>query len=210
MVSTMLVATGGCAARAPRQRTFVGIPRHTNRTLCRPLPRAVSAVVARAHQRVFPVGAEADSEVAGSRRALLLGGAMAMAAAVLPAGGSRAAEDGLPKGYAKLAPKLVDALLDSIQLEEDGANEFEVRRKADAAKPLVREFVGRWKEDRQLEGDRSQKEIKEGLRVLGEFYMNNGQRVALPRAVVDDVRGHLLAARAALPEPEEKKGLLGF
>lgn len=50
----------------------------------------------------------------------------------------------------------------------------------------------------------------EGLRVLGEFYMNNGQRVALPRAVVDDVRGHLLAARAALPEPEEKKGLLGF
>lgn len=63
-------------------------------------------------------------------------------------------------GYAKLAPKLVDALLDSIQLEEDGANEFEVRRKADAAKPLVREFVGRWKEDRQLEGDRSQKEIK--------------------------------------------------
>jgi hypothetical protein len=29
-------------------------------------------------------------------------------------------------GYAKLAPKLVDSLLDSIQLEEEGANEFEV------------------------------------------------------------------------------------
>mmetsp|Transcript_9059 Transcript_9059/g.16337 ORF Transcript_9059/g.16337 Transcript_9059/m.16337 type:complete len:209 (-) Transcript_9059:161-787(-) len=143
---------------------------------------------------------------ATDRRALLLGAGLA----VLVPGRSQAEEGGLPKGYAKLAPKLVDSLLDSIQLEEEGANEFEVRRKADEAKPLVREFVAKWKEDSRLSGERSQKEIKEGLRLLGEFYMKNGQRVALPRAVVDEVRGHLLAAKAALPEAEEKKGFLGF
>jgi hypothetical protein len=40
-----------------------------------------------------------------------------------------------------------------------------VRRKADEAKPLVREFVAKWKEDSRLSGERSQKEIKGRARI---------------------------------------------
>jgi hypothetical protein len=35
----------------------------------------------------------------------------------------------------------------------------QVRRKADEAKPLVKEFVAKWKTDPRLEGDESQEEI---------------------------------------------------
>ena len=49
----------------------------------------------------------------------------------------------------------------------------------------------------------------ESIRILADFYLRNGQRTALPRATVDSVRGHLMTAKEALPEPE-KKNFLGF
>mmetsp|Transcript_34947 Transcript_34947/g.99085 ORF Transcript_34947/g.99085 Transcript_34947/m.99085 type:complete len:109 (+) Transcript_34947:446-772(+) len=82
-------------------------------------------------------------------------------------------------------------------------------RSADAAKPLVREFMSRWKDDSRLAGDKSHDEIQESIRILADFYLKHGQRTALPRAVVDSVRGHLLAAKEVLPEPEPKS-FLGF
>lgn len=49
----------------------------------------------------------------------------------------------------------------------------------------------------------------EAIRELADFYMKNGQRAAVPRNVVASIRGHLLAAKSVLPEPE-KKNFLGF
>ncbi|XP_075263724.1 uncharacterized protein LOC142355423 [Convolutriloba macropyga] len=115
----------------------------------------------------------------------------------------------LPKDYLKLAPKLVDAVLESLDVQDAGAGEFEVRKVADNAKPLVREFMSRWKDDRRVVGETSHDEITESIRILADFYLRNGQRTALPRATVDSVRGHLMTAKEALPEPE-KKNFLGF
>jgi len=126
-----------------------------------------------------------------------------------PATLAEGTEAALPKDYAKLAPKLVDAVLESLDVQDGGAGEFEVRRSADAAKPLVREFMSRWKDDSRLAGDKSHDEIQESIRILADFYLKHGQRTALPRAVVDSVRGHLLAAKEVLPEPEPKS-FLGF
>ena len=50
----------------------------------------------------------------------------------------------------------------------------------------------------------------EAMRELADHYMKKGQRSPVPRNVVDSVRKHLLTAREALPEVEEKGGFLGM
>lgn len=123
----------------------------------------------------------------------------------LPAG-QQAVE--LPKAYSRTMHKLVDALRASIEAEADGAKEAEVRRKADPAKELVREFVGKWQDNPAVAGDPSHDEMRGVLSELGRFYQSAGPRSRLSAEVKGRVLQRLAAVEAALPEQE--KSLLGF
>ncbi|KAK9825441.1 hypothetical protein WJX81_008200 [Elliptochloris bilobata] len=105
----------------------------------------------------------------------------------------------LPKGYPEFALKLVGALRDAVELDLEGADEREVRRKADPAKALVKEWVSRWRDERTVTSEASYKQISAALQQLGEFYMRKGQRARLPRADGDQLLRRLGAAELALP-----------
>ncbi|KAF8055488.1 tmcC [Scenedesmus sp. PABB004] len=157
-----------------------------------------------------------------SRRALL-GGAAALGAAlaarraaagvqedlerVLPAAPTAPAAP-LPKAYQRTMRRLVTALRTSIEAEAGGAKEFEVRRKADGAKDLVKEFVGKWQDNGDVAFDASHDEMKGALSELGRFYQRAGPRSRLDEATKSSVLAHLAAVEAALPA--EEKSLLGL
>mmetsp|Transcript_32378 Transcript_32378/g.76871 ORF Transcript_32378/g.76871 Transcript_32378/m.76871 type:complete len:209 (+) Transcript_32378:103-729(+) len=144
------------------------------------------------------------------RQLLCFTGSLLLSPLLMPVPALCTTDDPRPAGYLKNASQLVDKLLESLQMEEDGAGEYEVRRKGDEVKPLVREFVSRWKDDKRLEGDVARSEIQEAIKELADFYMKNGQRKGIPRDIIASVRQHLIVAQETLPEQESRLGFLGL
>ncbi|GMH43124.1 hypothetical protein BSKO_11046 [Bryopsis sp. KO-2023] len=156
-------------------------------------PRVASRIVCRAQNY------KQQNEKAVNRRGVLLGSGLAMGAvAAFPA---LAGKPPVPKAYYEFVDKLTTQLIETIDLEASGASEIEVRRKADDAKNLVREFVLSWRGDIRVSKEASYKEIAEALTELGNFYMKNGQRMKLPSDLSAEIRGHLEAAKAAAVAP---------
>ncbi|KAI8467526.1 MAG: photosystem II Pbs27 [Monoraphidium minutum] len=176
-------------------------------------------------------GAAAGPAAAG-RRAALLAAAAALAAGGLGAAAPRRAraeaegaallDDGLasqlpggappapdlPRAYTQNVRQLVKALRDAIEAEVGGAKETEVRRKADPAKDLAKQFIGRWQDNPTVAGDPTHDEMRSALQELGSYYQRNGPRSRLTAAASAGILGRLDAVEAALPA--EKKGLLGI
>ena len=110
--------------------------------------------------------------------------------------------------YRQNVSQLAKALREAIDAEEGGARETEVRRKADPAKELAKQFLRRWQDDPSVAGGAAHEEMKAALRELGAFYQTNGPRARLTGDAAAAVRARLDAVEAALPP--EKKGLLGL
>ncbi|KAG2434983.1 hypothetical protein HYH02_011982 [Chlamydomonas schloesseri] len=150
-------------------------------------------------------GASASSS-AGSRRGVLLSLISASVLLTRPSAVGAAEEVKLPKEYRQLVKRLSEGLSESIETEASGASEAEVRRAADPAKEVVREFVRKWRDNPRISSDITHAEIKEALAELGEFYLAYGQRTKLTPPVRESVLRHLKAARSALPEEEGGSG----
>ncbi|KAI7845229.1 hypothetical protein COHA_001273 [Chlorella ohadii] len=86
----------------------------------------------------------------------------------------------------------------------------QVRRAADPAKSLVREFLGRWKDNPAVAGEESYVQLTSAIQQLGTFYQRNGQRARLTSEAGQAVLDALDAAEAALPAQQEVKSLLPF
>ncbi|KAL4432824.1 hypothetical protein ABPG77_008150 [Micractinium sp. CCAP 211/92] len=112
--------------------------------------------------------------------------------------------------YQDTARKLVDALREAISTDLSDAEEREVRRAADPAKSLVREFLTRWKGNPAVAGEESYAQLTSAIQQLGSFYQANGQRARLTPEVGQAVLDTLDAAEAALPAAQEVKSLLPF
>lgn len=80
----------------------------------------------------------------------------------------------------------------------------QVRRAADPAKSLVRQFLTRWKGNGLVEGEESYRQLSAAIQLLGTFYQQNGQRTRLTGEVGQAVLDRLDAAEAALPMREDK------
>ncbi|GBF98266.1 hypothetical protein Rsub_10929 [Raphidocelis subcapitata] len=124
----------------------------------------------------------------------------------LPGGPPASAE--LPRAYQQTVKQLARALREALDTEAAGAKEFEVRRKADPAKDLAKQFMRRWQDDPRVAGDATHDEMKLALSELGGFYQKNGPRSRLTEEAAAGVRAHLDAVEAALPP--EAKGILGL
>ena len=120
------------------------------------------------------------------------------------------ADVALPKGYQDTARSLVEALRDAVDTDLSGAPEREVRRKADPAKDLVRQFMTKWKDVPLVREDVSYTQLTGAIRDIGEFYMKNGQRARLPENVGQALLARLDAAEIALPPETEKKSIFPF
>ena len=79
-----------------------------------------------------------------------------------------------------------------------------MRRAADPAKSLVRQFLTRWKGNGLVEGEESYRQLSAAIQLLGTFYQQNGQRTRLTGEVGQAVLDRLDAAEAALPMREDK------
>ncbi|GAB4820470.1 hypothetical protein N2152v2_007516 [Parachlorella kessleri] len=112
-------------------------------------------------------------------------------------------------GYQEFAVKLIQSLEDAIQVDLDGAEEREVRRKADPAKNLVREFVQKWRDAPLLQEQQSHRRISDTIQQLGRFYQTNGVRARLSQDVGSQLLRQLHQAEEALPPLPEQK-LLPF
>ncbi|KAG2425930.1 hypothetical protein HXX76_013304 [Chlamydomonas incerta] len=137
-----------------------------------------------------------------SRRGALLSLVGTYAVLARPSAAGAAEDVKLPKEYRQLVKRLSEGLSESIETEASGASEAEVRRAADPAKEVVREFVRKWRDNPRISSDITHAEIKEALAELGEFYLAYGQRTKLTPPVRESILRHLKAARAALPEEE--------
>ena len=117
----------------------------------------------------------------------------------------------LAAGYADKALQLVHALQASITTDLSGAEEREVRRIADPAKDLVREFLTRWRgEEAVLRQETSYREINAAIQELGQFYLRNGQRTRMSEDAGNAILRRLADAEDALPAQEEKRSLFPF
>ena len=115
-----------------------------------------------------------------------------------------------PAAYEDTALKLVAALREAISTDLSDAEERQVRRAADPAKSLVREFLTRWKGSPAVEGQESYRQLSAAIQQLGAFYQANGQRSRLSSEVGQAVLDTLDAAEAALPVREQRASLLPF
>lgn len=81
----------------------------------------------------------------------------------------------------------------------------QVRRKAEPAKDLVRDWTGRWGTGGAgVGGTASHEALSAALRDLGSFYKAAGARARLDAATADAVLAALDAAEAGLPPAEGK------
>jgi len=96
-------------------------------------------------------------------------------------------------------------LRDAIDADLDGLPEYEVRRKADPAKDLVKTFMTRWKDVPVVKEDPSYAQLIQSIQELGQFYQKNGQRARMNLSTGKSILDHLEAAEVALPEREEPK-----
>lgn len=111
----------------------------------------------------------------------------------------------LPDAYAETALSLIRTLRDAIEADLDGLPEYEVRRKADPAKDLVKTFMTRWKDAPVVKEDPSYAQLIQSIQELGQFYQRNGQRARMNLRTGKSILDHLEAAEVALPEREEPK-----
>jgi hypothetical protein len=65
-----------------------------------------------------------------------------------------------PAAYQQTVKQLAKALREALDAESAGAREFEVRRKADPAKDLAKQFMRRWQDDPRVAGDATHDEMK--------------------------------------------------
>lgn len=121
-----------------------------------------------------------------------------------------AANATVPKGYIVTAQKLVDSLREAISTDLSDAEEREVRRAADPAKNLVREFLQRWKGNPLVTGEESYAQLTGAIQQLGAFYKASGQRTRLTPEVGQAILDSLDAAEAALPDRDDTRSLLPF
>lgn len=116
----------------------------------------------------------------------------------------------LPKQYTDTVRSLIQALKDSIDADINGEPEREVRRKADPAKDLVRQFMTRWKDNNDVKDSESYIQIVDAIQQLGQFYISKGQRARLDTSVANSLLLKLDKADMTLPPAPEKKSLLPF
>jgi hypothetical protein len=115
-----------------------------------------------------------------------------------------------PADYQDIAWKLADALRDAIDTDVSGAEEREVRRKADPAKDLVRQFLAKYRAAGSLDSEESYQQLNATIRELGAFYTSKGQRARLDLDTGRKLLDRLQAAEDALPPRKEPKKLLPF
>lgn len=108
-------------------------------------------------------------------------------------------ESKLPKEYQELSSKLTHALTEAIEMDLSLAPEREVRRTADQAKGLVKDWILNWRDNRMVMSSTSHKQIKSSIQELGRFYTTNGQRARLSSETGKAILEKLNAASAALP-----------
>jgi len=108
-------------------------------------------------------------------------------------------ESKLPKGYLELSSKLAEALREAIEMDMSDAKEIEVRRKADTAKGLVKDWLSDWRDNGLVSTSTSHRQIKSTILQLGQFYSKNGQRARLSSEVGRTLLDNLGAAIAVLP-----------
>lgn len=111
----------------------------------------------------------------------------------------------LPNDFVELAYDLIEALRDSIDADLSGAEEREVRRKAEPAKELVKRYINSWSGSSAIADATACREIRNAVQELGEFYRSNGQRQRMSESVASSILGHLNVAEGALPERKEKR-----
>lgn len=85
-----------------------------------------------------------------------------------------------------------------------------MRRAADPAKNLVREFLTRWRDAPSVAGDESYVQLTAAIQQLGAFYQANGQRARLTSTAGQAILDCLDAAEAALPQQVANNPLLPF
>lgn len=115
----------------------------------------------------------------------------------------------LPDDFVSKSRKLIRALRASLEAELEGAGELEVRRKADPAKELVKDFINSYRGDAFVTGSPAYRSIQAALTELGAFYQKRGPRAAVTRDVAESVLAKLAEAEAELPD-EVVKGLFGL
>jgi hypothetical protein len=115
-----------------------------------------------------------------------------------------------PEAYQTTARSLVSALRDSIDADLAGAPERELRRKADPAKDLVRQFMTRWRDAPEVQGEESYRQLTATIQDLGQFYLKQGQRARLSEELGQTLLNRLDAAELSLPPAPEKRSLLPF
>jgi hypothetical protein len=120
---------------------------------------------------------------------------------------SSSSSSSLPKPYIKTCRGLITSLRESISADLTGLDEREVRRKADPAKPFVRDFMSNWQDSPLVVDTDSHKELLSTIKELGTFYASRGQRARLDSELGQRLLDSLDAAEAALPVVEEKSKL---
>ncbi|KAJ9515812.1 hypothetical protein QJQ45_008652 [Haematococcus lacustris] len=102
--------------------------------------------------------------------------------------------------YQEVVRQAAASLRDSIQADQEGKKETEVRRKADPAKEALQQFVRKWRDDRRVVGHPSHTEVLAVMSELGAFYQVAGPRARLPSDVQARLLLHVNAAEAALTQ----------
>jgi hypothetical protein len=120
---------------------------------------------------------------------------------------SSSSSSSLPKPYIKTCRGLITSLRDSISADLTGLDEREVRRKADPAKPFVRDFMSNWQDTPLVVDTDSHRELLSTIKALGTFYASRGQRARLDSELGQRLLDSLDAAEAALPVVEENSKL---
>jgi hypothetical protein len=116
-----------------------------------------------------------------------------------PAAAATLTEDQLPKGYQDLSSRLVKALREAIETDMGDASEREVRRRADGAKGLVREWIGNWRDSPLVTSSASHRELTGTIQDLGQYYTKNGQRARMSTVAGNALLKRLDAAAVTLP-----------
>lgn len=170
-------------------------------------PRRPAAYLIRAQHAKGDRDAHRGYETTRRRTLLLtlLGTSIAGGSCLELAGAAVASAPELPDAYAETALSLVKTLREAIEADLDGLPEYEVRRKADPAKDLVKTFMTRWKDVPIVKEDPSYAQLIQSIQELGQFYQKNGQRARMNLGTGRSILDHLDAAEAALPEREEPK-----
>ena len=100
-----------------------------------------------------------------------------------------------------------------VDLTSGKDEEAKVRRKAEPAKALVREWTARWGDGKApaVGGSQSHSALTSALRELGGFYQRKGQRARMDEETSRKLLEELAEAERGLPvEKEKKKGLFSL